>query len=273
MFTPNSTRQSVYLLLAAWILLAVLFGLYDLQVSQAVVDRQAKWAQCVENYGEMPGIFIMVAAVYGAYTMRQRSQHKGKELAVSLLALAGTAFALYLLAGWALFRYFPEFVKSYSNLLLPAFVVLLAVQRLLKKAGNFPLVWSKACSVTIWLALINVVAFVQGFKSFWGRVRFRDLAPDYANFTPWYLPGAGGGESFPSGHTALGWMLLPLLLLTIPCSRKIKILVGLLVIGWGVLVPVGRVVIGAHYASDTLFASGVAILSFLLLTRNAGTWK
>lgn len=268
MLAPDFVRKSLYLLSAIWILLAIIFGIYDLQISQALVNRQSGWARWIEIYGEMPGIVIMIVALYVAYSQRRRRAEKIKEYTLSFLTIVATSFALYLLLGWALFRYFPELVKTHASILFAVLLVLLTVQRCLTKTpGTYPASWVKASFLTIQLALINVVLFVQGLKSFWGRVRFRDLQPDYSNFTPWYLPGAGGGESFPSGHTALAWMLLPLILLAVPYGKKATTVVTVMVFGWGFLVAAGRVTIGAHYASDTLFATGVALLCFLWSCR------
>jgi len=122
--------------------------------------------------------------------------------------------------------------------------------------------------ITLYLTILNPLLFVQSVKILWGRVRFRDLAPDYANYTPWYLPnGITGHKSFPSGHTAMGWMLLPIILLTLDKGWKAKLLLVTIVFSWGFVVALGRVVIGAHYASDTLFSTGVALFGYILLYR------
>ncbi|MHA2294209.1 MAG: phosphatase PAP2 family protein, partial [Candidatus Hodarchaeales archaeon] len=87
--------------------------------------------------------------------------------------------------------------------------------------------------------------------------------------TPWFSPqGITGDFSFPSGHTAMGWMLLPLVLLTREKSRKSKILALTVIIAWGLIVALGRIVIGAHYVSDVLFSSCVAFITFLLLEKH-----
>ncbi|GAG16871.1 unnamed protein product, partial [marine sediment metagenome] len=110
-----------------------------------------------------------------------------------------------------------------------------------------------------------------------GRVRFRDLVPPppppgYTSFTPWFLPPGISldNSSFPSGHAAMGWMFLPLLIIV--KDRKIKdpirIIVSILVIGWGLFVGLSRIAVGAHYASDVLFSTGAAtIITIFLYTR------
>jgi membrane-associated phospholipid phosphatase len=128
--------------------------------------------------------------------------------------------------------------------------------------------YRKIGAVITFLSIINPLLFVQLVKVFWGRVRFRDLLPGYTDFSPWFIPqGITGNDSFPSGHTAMGWMFLPLLI-TVE-KRKwhdpVKIITIILVLGWGIFVGLSRIVIGAHYASDVLFSTGVAAITTLLL--------
>ncbi|MHA1507314.1 MAG: phosphatase PAP2 family protein, partial [Promethearchaeota archaeon] len=99
-----------------------------------------------------------------------------------------------------------------------------------------------------------------------------DLDSGYTNFTYWFLPPgiSGGGSSFPSGHATMGWMFLPLLI-TVK-DRKIKdplrIIVTVLIIGWGIFVAASRIAVGAHYSSDVLFSTGAAtIVTIFLYTR------
>jgi membrane-associated phospholipid phosphatase len=137
------------------------------------------------------------------------------------------------------------------------------------KYGRFSRPTEIFARVTIGTWVLNDLLFVQITKTLWGRVRFRDLDALQANFTPWYLPqGITGHRSFPSGHAAMGWMLLPLLLLALDRGRGVQVATGVLVVTWGVLVAVSRVVVGAHYASDVLFSSAVGVLCFLLLYQS-----
>jgi len=121
--------------------------------------------------------------------------------------------------------------------------------------------------VTLGVALLNVYLFVSLTKYFWGRVRFCNLDSSFSQYTPWYLPqGPTGHESFASGHTAEGWLLLPISVILFSGRGSVTQVIGTaLSIGWGIAVAVSRVRLGAHYASDVLFSSGVGIMAFLLL--------
>jgi membrane-associated phospholipid phosphatase len=110
------------------------------------------------------------------------------------------------------------------------------------------------------LAIIHPLLFVQIIKILCGRIRFRDLEIGFTNFTPWFLPPglSWDNKSFPSGHTAMSFMLLPLL---------IPLMLIIVVIGWAIFVAASRVIVGAHYASDVLFSGGVACIITILLYK------
>ena len=65
----------------------------------------------------------------------------------------------------------------------------------------------------------------------------------------------------------MAWMLLPLIIF-LPKKNKIATIITLgIIIAWGIAVPLSRLVIGAHYASDILFGSFIVIISFLVLAE------
>jgi len=123
----------------------------------------------------------------------------------------------------------------------------------------------RCAKVVVGVALFGYVILIQGIKYFWGRVRFRELDTAFSQFTPWYLPqGINGFDSFPSGHAAMGWMLLALLILLANKKQWIKYSAIVIIFLWGVTLALSRVVIGAHYASDVLFGSFFIIITFLI---------
>jgi membrane-associated phospholipid phosphatase len=243
----------------------VLFGIYDLPISVGFVRPGSAWGGFVERFGELPGMVVIVIALLMLGT---RSARTGGALSVAratglfLLASMATLYATVVLLlglgvgpaalerlGW--FLWIP-------GLLLVAAAGMLSLRPALppgSRAHPFAL-------RTFRLALLNFILFVQPAKLLWGRIRFRDLDPTtFAGFTPWFSPqGPTGHFSFPSGHTALGWMLLPLLPLAAERPRFVQVALWLLVLGWGLFVAVGRVRIGAHYASDVLFPTALAFL-------------
>ena len=122
--------------------------------------------------------------------------------------------------------------------------------------------WRPLARAVVLLALAYPLVATQLIKYFWGRVRFVDLAGDLSNYTPFYLPaGVGAGLSFPSGHTAMGFLPAPIPYYLAALGRRRAALAwGVLVLALGGVVAWGRVVVGAHYLTDTLFSAGAQLL-------------
>lgn len=266
---PLTRPRQISLIALLWALLAAVFAAFDLDISVLVVDPASGWASFVARWGELPGLVVIAAALLIVAARLGRPRQIDAWLAtfglVALLAIvldyagavvftnvAGAAGSQKLLATtgpaiWALGIPSAAFVVA---------TTLATWRRVSASAVAF-------ARTSLWLAFVNVVLFVQVFKALWGRMRFRDLPPDLVGFTAWYEPqGVTGHTSFPSGHTALGWMLLPLIGLSRRLPNAVRATVTGLVIAWGLLVAAGRVRIGAHYASDVLFSTAVAWLVY-----------
>jgi len=240
------------LVLVSWIILAIIFGIYDLNISIAVVDGASAWGNFGADYGEIPGyalIGIALATYIGGYIKNLKIQ----KIPALLIVFIGLVFV------------FDNDYYTGFGLIIP--IIIYTVITWNKDWKNY----RTLAGIISLLAIIHPLLFVQIIKILCGRIRFRDLEIGFTNFTPWFLPpGLGSdGRSFPSGHTAMGWMLLPLLIAV--KDRKIKdpyrIVVTILIIGWGLFVGLSRIVVGAHYASDVLFSTGIAAIVTILLYK------
>jgi membrane-associated phospholipid phosphatase len=252
------TRGQVLLALAlVGSVLALVCARYDLALSLALVDTSAPWARFAERYGELPGFFALAAAFLATFLRATTSS--GTRLQRGLLCLAAAA-AMTVALGVADYRLrgdVPGAPPSLAALAL-TFTLLQLWPARRGRAWAERVEVRRASRTTLWLALGSAL-FVHPLKLLWGRVRFRDLDAAHAAFSAWYLPqGPTGHASFPSGHTAMAWMLLPGVLLFAQGTRA-RLVSALLVFGWGSFVALGRVVIGAHYASDVLFATLFAL--------------
>ncbi|MDH4036618.1 MAG: phosphatase PAP2 family protein [Candidatus Krumholzibacteria bacterium] len=106
------------------------------------------------------------------------------------------------------------------------------------------------------------------FKENWGRPRPLDvteLGGDRAYVEPWVKSPKEMGGSFVSGHAAMGFYLLVPYFLMRRRSRTKAVAVLMLGLGYGFLVGVARMVQGAHFASDVLWAFGFTYLTALAL--------
>jgi len=254
----SEIKKITVIALIIWIVLAMIFGFTDLEISILVVDEASIWGKFGADYGETPGYAL---------------------IALALTTLLGSLFTNLNL------QKIPAYVGIVVGIL---FVLLLGDDRFIKIG------WSLIVSLTVYviitwkkdwkkyrrisgiialLAIINPLLFIQIMKILCGRIRFRNLSlPGYTEFTPWFLaPGiTGGGSSFPSGHSAMGWMFLPILILMKDRknSDPLRIITIILVVGWGLFVGLSRIAVGAHYASDVLFSTGAAtIVTIFLYSR------
>ena len=255
----------VVILVSVWILLAVVFGIYDLEISNNIVNQNSGWAHFLENYGMIPGLFVILSGIYiyCSFIKLKTNVRSYVQRITLFLVSSGLIFYLFeiLLDKLVLDNFITSLIISFAlNLII--FIIL----QIRKQVEN-PIA-IKYSQVVLGMALIGYVILIQGVKYFWGRVRFRELDAAFSDFTPWYLPqGFTGFDSFPSGHAAMGWMLLALLILFTSTKRWIKNSVLTLIFVWGILLASSRVVIGAHYASDVLFGSFFIIMTFLYFTR------
>ena len=149
----------------------------------------------------------------------------------------------------------------------PAWVLLLLALAVLAVKGPAARRFRPLAVVLVVLVIVEPLVVTQTLKHLWGRVRFRDLAPGFADYTPFFVPaGAGAGESFPSGHVAMAW----------PCCTcafwlsggRGALLCWIAVLAYGLIVWLGRMLAGAHYLTDCLFSAGLdLLLGFLLVAK------
>ena len=241
-----------------WVILAIVFGFTDLEISKSVVNENSVWGIFGREYGEAPGyglIAIALSALIGSYNDNLRKQ---KIPAYVIIAIGIIILVLGLI---------------FSILALIADGVSIFICVLIFLVITFNKDWKnyrKISAVVIILVVLNSLLFVQITKVLTGRIRFNDLvAPTFNDYTPWFLPPGplSGGDSFPSGHTSISFMFLPLLILLKERKLKdpIRILITVLILGWAIFVGLSRVIIGDHYASDVLFSAMMATVITIVL--------
>jgi membrane-associated phospholipid phosphatase len=261
---PSALRWSAVGGLALlWIGAGIVCARYDLAFSRAVVRPEAGWAAFGQRFGELPGMYALALASL-AYHARPLPPHPRPRFIRELpWLLSATILAVALvLSSYRLFGHRPGTVGGACT----GTATLLATHLWRRRLGpglELAPGWNRACSWTLGLGISSWLT-VTLLKLVWGRVRYRDLAHAALDFTPWYAPqGWTGHASFPSGHAAIGWLLLPSLLIWPPGSVGYRCAFAVSV-GWGVFVAASRVVSGAHYLSDVLFSSALAfgVLAF-----------
>ena len=252
-----------------WAILAGYFAFTDLQISIAVVNEHSGWANFLQNFGEIPGLLTLYSATL-IFLASYRSTNKVKYYSLSLFIFLG---GVYLLRHLSVIVYYGttggySLVKDYKLYNYLFWFAINFLFYLLIKRISFPERARVYSIISVLLGLYGYLFLVQPIKQLWGRIRFRDLEPLYTNFTVWYIPnGINGNQSFPSGHAAMGWMLLPLLIFAAGKKKWVQFLLLTLITSWAIAVQLSRVVIGAHFASDVLFGGCIIIVVYLLLYK------
>ena len=129
----------------------------------------------------------------------------------------------------------------------------------------------RACLVVVLTVALGPGLVVNGIlKPYWGRPRPRHVVMfgGLQAHHPWWRPaGPGSGESFPSGHAAMGFAVLAgavLLPQRLGGWRHAAIAAAL---GYGALMGCGRIVQGGHYVSDVLWSGVIVVLLTYVLWR------
>ena len=266
----QNTNILINYLVIIWAALAGYFAFTDLQISISVVNQNSTWAIFFENFGEIPGLLVLyfstqITLAYYSSLARLR------EIAYSIILFLAASF----LSGYLVVVIYNgifgsyAFLQEYKIAIILVLLIINFLQIIIIRNLKTPISLREFSKTSVLLGVYGYLFIVQPIKHLWGRVRFRDLDMLNSNFTEWFIPnGINGNQSFTSGHAAMGWMILPLLLVVVNKSKSIKISFLILIVSWGLAVSLSRVVIGAHYASDVLFGSSFIIVVFLVITKS-----
>ena len=259
-------NKALWISVTVFVLLAVIFAFTDWQISQTLYDPESGWAHFLEGYGQLPGSFL--GFLSGSILLRTYRVEKNTK---SILGVIG----LFLLTAFAGLGFFGDAFGlqtgaevNFAVVIGVAILTLILGQVILRR---FPLEtvsqYKNAAKVGLTLMFVAGFVTVWAIKIPWGRWTYRDIldAGNTALFTPWYLPqGNNGHNSFISGHTALSFVVIGFILFLKKGSNARNILLPVLLL-WGIVGALSRVVIGAHFASDTLFGAGQTLLWFWFL--------
>lgn len=264
MFYSKRRAFVTVLALVLFAILAVIFGIYDLRISQAVVNQESSFGRALEVLGVLVApIFATLAGitVMVFFIQEKDAPHRKMKIALSCLAaVAGIGYTLYVFADFSFWQCIGYTVVT--------FLLYAAAAILLFKAPR-PLLYElmRIAAVTLFY-LVALLTLVSALKLCWGRIRFRQLS-DFSQFTPWYKPrGFTGYVSFPSGHTANATALYAFTLFVPLIKSHVGKVMCYIVPGiWILTMASSRVLVGAHYASDVLFGAAISIALFYLIRR------
>ncbi|MCY3410399.1 MAG: phosphatase PAP2 family protein [Candidatus Heimdallarchaeota archaeon] len=232
-------------------LLAIDNGKYDLRFSLNFANRSSAFGIFFNQFGEIPG-WITVFLFSSAYIFKENK-----------LTIFTSISLLY------------DIICVVGFMIRLDIVSVLLLVSLLSTLSYYlaTLLESEKINYLTYLSQFFLLLFpgiiITTIKHIWGRIRFRDLL-SIEDFTPWYfVNGYTGNRSFPSGHVSMGIMVFPLinLILLQIKSKQLKIGLILPLILWPILVALGRIRYGDHYASDVIFSIFIGSVLYYYLSN------
>ena len=219
-----------------WATLAAYFAFTDLQISISIVNQNSGWANFLQDFGEIPGLFVLFCSAH-IYLAKYSLEFRLRKIIFSIILFLASSF----LSGYLVIVIYNgitssnTFLQEYKVAIILVLLILnflLHIQIRKLKIRNSLNQFSK---ISVLLGIYGYLVIVQPIKHLWGRVRFRDLDALYSNFTEWFIPnGINGNQSFPSGHAAMAWMILPLLILVVNKSKSMKVTLHIIIIFLGI---------------------------------------
>ena len=268
----RSNKTIAIYLIVIWIVAAFLLESSDLWISMSIYNPNLDWAILLEKYGEIPGLIVVLIGIHIYIVTIKASSNIKTILITGYLMTVGSLVTIYILwlGALGISNQTILFNSNRNIFFLIAIFSNILISYLFRRRYKFSKKSVLFSRVSFKMFFYGNIIFVFLLKILWGRIRFRDLSQDYSDFTTWYIPnGINGNQSFPSGHAAMGFMLLALFIFLGNKSLLIRIILKGIIFSWAIAVSISRVVVGAHYTSDIVFGSFIMIISYLLLIQNA----
>lgn len=227
-----------------WILLFLTATFYDYQITDFLYNPHHLIAQFFAHYAYIPLVLCMT--LYFSYEKKAYDKYLGYLTVFYILYLITNGIGNEIRMALSFLLCIPcyQMIKIYSD------------KSEYKKEEIYQFL--KYISIVIVISFISI-NFV---KVFWGRLRYRDMI-DSSMFTPWYIIDVfSGNYSFPSGHTMIASTSLCFLKLKDFISldmKKIKLL-KIVVYVYIITMIFTRLILGAHFLSDTLMAFAIVSL-------------
>lgn len=251
----------------------------DYPISSALYDEKNIFGRLLAGYGEYPAALGFTAAGVLLLAGRSRESRRKKylqSLGGIFLIVSGT---FMLMCMPMLYLTVPKVIPAASGLLCSA-AVIAGISILGKNTDKKILL--RVAAMIFFTIMLEILA-VNLIKIPWGRPRMRLVYENaQACFMPWWQAGsslkgtltaagvaAEEFKSFPSGHTANASMLmllgiLPMLRPKLANKRTLLIGIGF---AWPCLVAASRIIMGAHYLTDTTVGFAIGLTAMLLVWK------
>lgn len=248
--------------------LLLIFTFTDMSISNAIYNPESKFGLVFEAIGEFPAAVIATFCTVSLMLTR----NKEKTIKYNL----GTFGYIVLLIFFSLMAaMLPVKYLHGPKVLIPVLIAIYIIvsYMIAKKYATTNKEELRRASIIGILTFVFVIIAFNSIKFLWGRERYRHMIEvgSFAGYSMWFMPQgfASGNEfmSFPSGHSANAAIMVWITLIpTFVTSLKDKKnwFIGFAAL-WTILVPVSRILVGAHFASDVTMGVTITLVIFTLL--------
>lgn len=271
------------------LLIGLLLGsFFDLQINQAIFDRYNGFGLVASSFGMIPGyatLAFMGGALF-ALTYKNKNFHIAVRIIFYVLTVVMYGLATYFLGKdvFSINGFYNEKLHPWLGCIIMGVVLIPIVffgYKMGKKNEN-PKMWI----IILVFAAAMFMALVPGttlLKSIMHRPRYRiAVFEGYAPFHNWwercaeykdYIAANAGVltkeefKSFPSGHSTAvmcGLMFATIIPMMNKKWMKHQVLFFYIAFGWALVVMFSRMLVGAHYLSDTCVGSLLAVVFFYI---------
>ena len=256
-----------YTLLVISVLL-VIFAFIDLQISNAIYNSNSSFGMIFEAIGEFPAAVIATFCTVSLMLTRNKEKSVKYNLRTGGYIILLLLFAL--MAAMLPVKYF-----NGPTVLIPIIATLYIVISYIiaKKYSSTNREELRNAAIVGVLTFVFVVITFNLVKMGWGRERYRHMIAtgSFEGFSLWFTPQKLTTDnefmSFPSGHSAnaaiMIWItLIPTFITSLREKKNWFIGFSLL---WILVVPISRIMVGAHFASDVTMGVTITLIIFAIL--------
>lgn len=278
-----------FLIVGGILLIGLLLGsFFDLQINTAIFDRYNGFGLVASSFGMIPGYATL--SVFGgaliALTFKNKKFHVAWQVVFMILAVVMYGLSTYFLGKdvFSINGFYNEKLHPWLGCIIMGVVMAPCVYfgYWLGKKNENPKMWI----IILVLAAAMFMALVPGttlLKSIMHRPRYRIAVYEgYAPFHNWwqackeynnYIQTVGlpltkeEFKSFPSGHSCAvmcGLILATIIPMLNKNWAKYQVLFFYVAFGWGLVVMFSRMLVGAHYLTDTCMGSLLAVIFFYI---------
>ena len=255
-----STKKSILTLTFIYVILMIIFAFYDLNISISLLNYESIFGRIGQSLAEVPMDFLTMFSYALIFNTRRKKDILNYFL--KFISFIGTfEYGFFMI--YYVFK-FAEFDNSLIIGMVGGVIFGIISLFLSKKIiNNHEKEYLRIATIII-LSVLFEELFVNIIKIIINRPRFKDLT-SYAEFVPWYKIRSSSisGDSFPSGHTARAAGIIFIILFS--NTKDKRIIYTIISFLWILFIALGRIILGAHFASDVISGAYIMLLSFLFV--------